>query len=92
MNPFSKKNPKPQTRDIAKDRLKLVLIHDRVNCAPETMEKLKDDLVKVISKYIDVDEEDIDIHITQADVDGIIDGPALQAIFPIKPLRRAINS
>ena len=37
---------------VAKDRLKILLISDRVNCSPEMMELIKADITKVISKYM----------------------------------------
>ena len=38
------------SKEIAKDRLKILLISDRVNCSPEMMEMIKADIAKVISK------------------------------------------
>ncbi len=42
------------SREIAKDRLKILLISDRVNCSPEMMEMIKNDIAKVISKYMKI--------------------------------------
>jgi cell division topological specificity factor len=39
----------------AKDRLKLVLIHDRIDMNPGTLETLKDELIEVISRHVDID-------------------------------------
>jgi cell division topological specificity factor len=39
----------------AKERLKLVLIHDRTDMAPGTLEALKDELISVISRYVEID-------------------------------------
>ena len=50
-NFFSRK----KSREIAKDRLKILLISDRVNCSPEMMEMIKTDIAKVISKYMKID-------------------------------------
>mgnify|MGYP000068414218 CR=1 FL=1 len=41
--------------DVAKDRLKLLLVSDRANCSPEVMEMIKNDIIKVISKYMVID-------------------------------------
>ncbi len=49
---------------IAKDRLKILLISDRVNCSPEMMELIKNDIAKVISKYMKIDAENIEIQIS----------------------------
>jgi cell division topological specificity factor len=55
----------PTSREIAKDRLRLVLVQDRVNLSAEKMNELKDDLIKVISKYVEIDREGIEISLTQ---------------------------
>ena len=77
---------KKQSSTVAKDRLKLVLVSDRAGCSPEVMEKIKNDIIAVISKYIEIDLEGLDIKITQnADADN--DGPALFANIPIKDMK-----
>ena len=43
---------KKSSSDVAKDRLKLLLVSDRANCSPEVMEMIKNDIIKVISKYM----------------------------------------
>ena len=48
---------------IAKDRLKILLISDRVNCSPEIMELIKMDIAKVLSKYMKIDSENMEIQI-----------------------------
>ena len=63
MDLFKKKN----SGDIAKDRLKLVLISDRANCSPDVMEMIKNDIIQVISKYLEIDAEGLDIQITQTE-------------------------
>ena len=47
--------------DEAKERLKLVLIHDRTDINPETMEELKDDLLQTISQHIAIEPEMVKI-------------------------------
>jgi cell division topological specificity factor len=49
----------------AKERLKLVLIHDRTDINPGTMELLKDELISVISRHIDIDPAAVRIEMTQ---------------------------
>jgi cell division topological specificity factor len=49
----------------AKERLKLVLIHDRADINPGTMEILKDELISVISKHIEIDPAAVRIEMTQ---------------------------
>jgi cell division topological specificity factor len=49
----------------AKERMKLVLIHDRTDLSPGSMEKLKDELIAVISRYIEIDPNAVRIDMTQ---------------------------
>jgi len=73
---------------VAKDRLKLVLVSDRAGCSPEIMEQIKNDIIAVISKYIVIDQEGLDIKITQTESDGDNGKvPALFANIPIKDLK-----
>lgn len=76
--------------DVAKDRLKLLLISDRANCSPEVMECIKNDIIKVISKYMEIDAEGLDIQITQTESDGKNGNvPAIYANIPIKELKKS---
>jgi cell division topological specificity factor len=77
---------KKQSSSVAKDRLKLVLVSDRSGCSPEVMEKIKNDIIAVISKYIEIDLEGLDIKIQQTP-DGNNNGPALFANIPIKDMK-----
>ena len=52
---------KKSSGSVAKDRLKLVLVSDRANCSPELMEQIKNDIINVISKYVEIDAEGLDI-------------------------------
>lgn len=67
----------------AKERLKLVLIHDRTDLSPGTMEKLKDDLIAVISRYVEIDPTEVRIDMTQ-------DGREQRLVADI-PLRTAVR-
>lgn len=79
---FKKKN----SADEARDRLKLLLVSDRSNCSPETMELIKNDIIKVISKYMEIDARGLDIQITQNDEGH--SGPALFANIPIREMKK----
>lgn len=50
---------------IAKDRLKALIVSDRVNCTPDTLEKIEKELYKTVSKYISVEENVFDVRITR---------------------------
>ena len=54
---------------IAKDRLKILLISDRVNCSEEMLEMIKSDITKVISKYMKIDTNHMDVSISTAKED-----------------------
>ena len=58
---FSKE---PSSADKAKDRLRLVLINDRTDLSADAMENLKDDLLEVLSRYIQIDPKTMRIDIT----------------------------
>ena len=49
---------------VARDRLKILLITDRVNCSSEMVELIKKDITKVISKYVKIDAENMAVQIT----------------------------
>jgi cell division topological specificity factor len=67
----------------AKERLKLVLIHDRTDLNPSKLEALKDELIEVISRHIDIDPSAVSIEMAQ-------DGrqQRLIADIPLRPMRR----
>ncbi len=78
---------KKTSSDVAKDRLKLLLVSDRAICTPELMEMIKNDIINVISKYMEIDAEGLDIQITQTESDGNNGTvPALYANIPIRDL------
>lgn len=86
MELFRKKN----SGELAKDRLKLLLVSDRANCSPEVMERIKNDIIQVISKYMEIDAEGLDIQITQTESEnnnGAV--PALYANIPIKDIKHS---
>lgn len=75
---------------IARERLKLVLIHDRAGTSPSSnvMEMLRKDIIGVISKYFDVEESDFDVEITNsADIQRGSGATQLSANIPIKRIK-----
>jgi cell division topological specificity factor len=71
--------------DIAKNRLKVAITSDRAVCSPELMEQMKNDIIQVISKYLDIDTDGLDIKVTKTELDessGVVN--ALLANIPIK--------
>lgn len=80
---------KKSSSNIAKDRLKILLISDRVNCSPEMMEMIKTDIIKVISKYMKIDTESMEIQITKTNSKGRNAlFPSLYANIPIIDLKK----
>jgi cell division topological specificity factor len=55
----------PSSASQAKERLKLVLIHDRTDLSPGALAKLKDELIAVISRHVDIDPDAVRIEMTQ---------------------------
>lgn len=77
-----------KSSELAKDRLKLLLISDRVDCSTEVIELIKNDMIRVISKYIEIDAEGMDVQITRTKSGAKDSGvPALFANIPIRSLR-----
>jgi cell division topological specificity factor len=66
MNPFQRLigGRQPSSREVAKNRLQLVLVQDRVNLSAGKMTQLKDELIQVISKYVEIDQAGIEISLT----------------------------
>ena len=68
----------------AKERLHLVLMQDRANVSADFLELMKQEIIDVIKKYIVVDEDSIDVRLTnQSNEDGTNGAPALYANIPI---------
>ena len=73
---------------MAKERLHLVLMQDRANVSADFLEMMKQEIIDVIKKYIDVDEKEIDVHLTsKANEDGTSAAPALYANIPIVSIK-----
>lgn len=53
---------------VAKDRLKVILVSDRVNCTPDSYDKIKLELYRTISKYLDVVQDEFDVQISRTDI------------------------
>ena len=73
---------KEKSGKVAKKRLQMVLIQDRASVSPEVMEKLRDDLIKVISKYMVINQSDMEISL-----ENVEDSVALVANIPVQNMR-----
>jgi cell division topological specificity factor len=73
---FGREDP---SKDVAKERLRLVLVHDRASLSPQALDNLKNDLMKVISQYLDIDDQGFKVDFSRHE-----DSMALVANIPIK--------
>lgn len=94
MNFFNKMKKKDtdktsmKTKDAAKERLHLVLMQDRANVSADFMELMKQEIIDVIKKYIDIDEKEIDVKLTnKPNSDGTTGAPILYANIPIVSIK-----
>jgi len=51
--------------DVAKDRLVMVLVHDRAKITPGMLDQMKDEMISVISRYIQIEAEGVEVTFTQ---------------------------
>ena len=70
------------SRSVARDRLKLVLMQDRAALPAPVLEKIRQEILVVLSKYIDIDEPSLEFSVERAD-----DAMALVANIPIRGVR-----
>lgn len=81
---FMKENP--PSKEVARERLRLVLVHDRASVSPDFINQLKEDLIRVIQEYLDIDEDSLQVSLENEE-----DSIALVANIPVKGLKRVIN-
>lgn len=56
---------KTKSKNVAKERLKLVLVHDRLDLSPKFLEMIKGDIIRVVKEYAEIDQEGLDIKFTR---------------------------
>lgn len=96
INFFKKIGKKDQieekSKDTAKERLHLVLMQDRANVSADFLDMMRQEIIEVIKKYIDVDEKDIDVRLTnKTNEDGTMGAPALYANIPITGIKEEMK-
>lgn len=74
--------PSP-SREVARERLRLILVHDRAGCSPELLQALKEEMVHAISRYLEVDREGMEIRVVTGERQAV-----LAASIPIRAVRR----
>ena len=73
----------PPSKNIAKERLRLVLVHDRASISPQLLEDLKEDMLKVISSYMEIDVRGTEVTLNSNDT-----SVALIANIPVLKINR----
>jgi cell division topological specificity factor len=71
------------SKNVAKERLRLVLVHDRTSISPYVLNRLKEDLIKVISNYMEIDESALEVSLSQDDKEV-----ALIANIPVLKMKK----
>ena len=85
---LGKKEIDDKSKEAAKERLHLVLMQDRANVSADFLELMKQEIIEVIKKYIDIDENEMDVRLTnKTNTDGIACAPALYANIPIMSIK-----
>lgn len=75
------------SKNIAKERLRLVLVHDRANVSPQIMESIRGEIINVISRYMEIDESHMEVDLTNED-----NMVALTANIPVRKVKRAAQA
>ncbi len=92
---FQRKDKDAVSKEKAKERLQLVLMQDRASVSPDFFEMMKKEIIDVIKKYIEIDEETLEVQLTRGFEGNDGAGPALYANIPIKnikPVARKIDN
>jgi len=80
--------PASNSGDAAKERLHLVLMQDRANVSVDFMDMMKQEILDVTKKYVDIDEKEMDVRLTnQINEDGSNGAPALYVNIPIVAIK-----
>lgn len=88
----TEKSKETKSKQTAKDRLHLVLMQDRANVSADFLEAMKQEIIEVIKKYIEVDEKEIDVRLTnEVKEDGTTGAPSLYANIPIMNIRNEMK-
>lgn len=70
------------SKSVAKDRLKLVLLHDRADIPAPVMEQMRKEIIAVIARYVEINESELQIDLERADSEV-----ALVANIPIRRVK-----
>lgn len=62
---FGQATSKEDTKDVAVNRLRLVLMQDRTNLTPEILQRMRKELIELLSKYVELDKEALELNFEQ---------------------------
>ena len=68
---------KGRSAGYARDRMKMLLVSERIDCSPQMMKMLKNDMIHTVKIYITIDETEVNIRITQ-------EPPVFHADIPVR--------
>ncbi len=88
MNIFNFLTGKQKSKDVAKNRLKVVLVQDKGGLSEEMLAKLQGEIMEVISRYIEIDDNTLDVGVKKIETDDGEFVNALVANIPIKMIKR----
>jgi len=80
---FGKDDDANSTKSVAKERLRLVLVHDRLDVSEQMMENLREDLIATIGKYMEIDQNALEVSLSREE-----DSVALVANIPVLNVKR----
>jgi len=80
---------KPKPGSIARERLQLVLMHDRAKCSPDLIQMIKNDILEVLARYVDIDDMELDMQVSNEPCEeGSEPISVLSVDIPIKNAKR----
>ena len=83
---FGRDDEASLSKSVAKERLRLVLVHDRLDMSESMMEELRTDLIATIGKYMEIDQDALEVSLSRDD-----EGVALVANIPVKNVKRQVG-
>ena len=83
---FGRDEDSDLSKSVAKERLRLVLVHDRLDMSESMMESLRTDLIATIGKDMEIDQDALEVSLSRDD-----DGVALIANIPVKNVKRQVG-
>ncbi len=75
------------SKDVAKERLRLVLVHDRASVSPHIMASIREEIIQVINRYLEIDEANVEMGLTHDE--RMV---ALTANIPVRRVKRALEA